>query len=119
MRNEIPCTCGHAEPHVVARVKLADESWLSVWSDGDLTGILGMRLRGLGTPRRPWKRSARISAVRLLQNDLCRFDRKEIPRLIHIAEKTYSHTWSSDDMRRQFVLSRFFTEKKEAATNED
>jgi len=101
------CSCGCAEPHVVAQRETADGVRLSIWSDAAVThGRLGRVLVGLGAPRSRFAQRARAAAVRLLMDEVGILDINEIAPAIKAAEKTYAHTWSSDDARRAFVLHK-------------
>lgn len=42
------CSCGEAEPHVIAERRTADGIRVCFWSDGDITGGMGIYPRGVG-----------------------------------------------------------------------
>lgn len=101
-----PCSCGCAEPHKIATRTTADGVQVEVWSDGSITRR-GIYLRGLGAVRSCWAVASRVRAVRLMMGDFSAFDAAEIPALIKACAATYTSTWSSEESRRLFVLSRF------------
>lgn len=107
------CSCGCGKPHAIAGRDTADGERVTVWSDGAVTqGRFGAWLPGLGQPRSRWGASTRAQATRLLMNDFGALDFAEIPCAIKLAQATYAHTWSNDDDRRRWVLSRVKLKKE-------
>lgn len=102
-RAEFPhCSCGCIEAHRIARRETFNGKGVEVWSDGTLTQQ-GVYLRGLGLPKSHWSRRVRALAVRLVMDDLGLYTTAEIPAVIKIAERTFAHTYSSEDARRVHV----------------
>lgn len=78
------CSCGEAEDHVVMRRNTADGITVCLWSDGGVTGLLGMRLRGV--PARP-RRPDALAVGRLFMGEVCLFDQAELGSLYVAAKK--------------------------------
>lgn len=102
-RPEFPhCSCGCREAHKVARRETFDGKRVELWSDGSITQQ-GVYLRGLGTPRYRWAQAWRIRAVRLIADDVGLYTAAELPAVVKIAERTFAHSYSTEDARRSHV----------------
>lgn len=103
------CSCGCTAAHIILTRETFDGITVSIWSDGALTtgrSKLGVLVRGLGQPRSNYARGARRAALKAIADDLGILALSEIPAAVKIAEKTFAHTWSSEDARRAFIRTR-------------
>lgn len=72
-----------ARAEVIARGETSDGMAVLLWSDGDLTGALGVRIKGAWRKgRSEAQRAERVRAGFVLMGELCLFDRSELPALI-------------------------------------
>ena len=82
------CSCGNPTPHVIARRTTCDGRTVCLWSDGDLTQILGIRIPGLGKPRGENSRQANRAII----DDVCLYDLNEIPAKVKQLRKQLLRT---------------------------
>ena len=83
------CTCGEPEPHVIAHRLTYDGIGVNLWSDGAITGVLGLKLRGVPI-RRPKTQEAadRLrKAGWLALGEVCIRKVDELPGLLEAADK--------------------------------
>lgn len=82
------CTCGCAEPHVVMSRMTADGLIVELWSDGPVTGAVGLGLPGIPMrrPRTPEALRVALKAGRLLLGEVCIHDRADLADLYAAAE---------------------------------
>ncbi|MCH8517911.1 MAG: hypothetical protein LAT68_16535 [Cyclobacteriaceae bacterium] len=73
--DNMTCSCGNPEPHVIARRQTYDGREVNLWSDGDLTQLLGIRIPGLGMPRSDASRRANMEVIK----NVCLYNLNEIP----------------------------------------
>jgi hypothetical protein len=86
------CTCGEPEPHVIAHRLTYDGIGVNLWSDGAITGVLGLKLKGVPI-RRPktQEAAARLRKVGMLAlGEVCIRKVDELPALIKAADKAAS-----------------------------
>lgn len=81
------CTCGEAKLHVIARGLTADGLRVQLWSDGAVTGQLGVALPGLGLrcPSLTEEQALRAGWLAIEQAPL--YDLAEIPALVKASRK--------------------------------
>lgn len=80
-----PCSCGDAEPHVIARRMSADGAIVKLWSDGAVSSGLGFTiLRGVRSGRR---HELALRAAWLLADEVCLYDRGELGFLARMARR--------------------------------
>ena len=97
------CTCAEVRDHIVACRATADEHTVAAWHSGALTlgsTRLGFMVTGLGRPRSSYSRSVRRRAVALVLDSIPLFDLRELPTLVHAAEKTFRYNYDTEDSRR-------------------
>lgn len=105
MTTETICSCGNPETHKVATRETADGFKVTIWSDGGLTvSYLHHYVRGLGNPRTNYGRTNRKRSVKLLMDSFGLMNLKEISRAIKLAERSYAHTYDTEDSRRLHVI---------------
>jgi hypothetical protein len=82
------CTCGCVEPHVVMSRTTADGLIVELWSDGPVTGAVGLGLQGIPMrrPRTPEALRVALKAGRLLLGEVCIHDRGDLADLYAAAE---------------------------------
>lgn len=82
------CSCGNPTPHVIARRTTFDGREVCLWSDGDLTQLLGIRIPGLGMPRSENSRRANRAVI----DDVCLYNLSEIPTKVKQLRKSLLRT---------------------------
>ena len=93
------CSCGLAEEHVVAKRTCCDGLIVELWSDGDVTCILGRGLRGIGLPRTAEAKRANLRAARAIINDACIVTRGEFVEMLKRARAAARRNLSTDEIR--------------------
>lgn len=86
---QVFCTCGEPEPHVIAHRLTYDGIGVNLWSDGAITGVLGLKLRGVPIRRPKTKEAAdRLrKAGWLALGEVCIRKVDELPALLKAADK--------------------------------
>jgi hypothetical protein len=84
------CSCGCREAHVVAERRTADDVAVCLWSDGEVTGRLGIYPRGLGKLRTSSDRY--LCAGWLALNEVCMYEWSEVAQLVRTTRKAYAQT---------------------------
>lgn len=96
------CSCGDAEPHIIARRSTYDGKHVLLWDDGGLTWALGYAIRGSSRPRtEAGVRLARI-AGRLVLGDVCLYHADDVPDLIRAARWAAARGALPGDMRKRY-----------------
>ena len=80
-------------PDVRVRRQTADDKILIFHPDGQITKVLGSRLKGIGVPRTKWDRSMDYLIADWLQGDSELYVMDEIPDVIHAARQ-FLKTWN-------------------------
>lgn len=77
------CSCGKTESHIVATRRTMDNIRIHLWSDGDVTGGLGITIdRGRALP---------MAAARSFLETATLFSWEELPALLKHARKAIKH----------------------------
>lgn len=86
---QVFCTCGEPEPHVIAHRLTYDGIGVNLWSDGAITGVLGLKLRGVPIRRPKTKEAAdRLRmAGWLALDEVCLWKVDDLPALLKAADK--------------------------------
>lgn len=77
------CTCGRTDDHVIAERQTFDGVRVCIWSNGDLTGALGIYPRDIGKTHG----ASQIRVARLIQDEISMYDWAELADLIKMARK--------------------------------
>lgn len=101
MIQSIPCSCGHAERHVLARRQTFDERHLDLWSDGSITNYFGQHLHGLPTGRSPSREKLDAGWLFMGWVELFNFD--EAPMLWRAALTVAKRGGQPGDVRDEFA----------------
>jgi hypothetical protein len=82
MNNILPtcCSCGDAKPHKVAERRTMDGATVVFWSDGLVTGRMGVGLIQAGA-HSTWGAFVRRTTSEALRDEVCLFDWLELPKL--------------------------------------
>lgn len=78
------CTCGRTDDHVIAERRTLDGVLVCAWSNGDVTGVLGMWPRGIGRTK---MNATQKRAAQLLLDEVCLYDWSELGDLIKTARR--------------------------------
>lgn len=83
------CTCGEPEPHVIAHRLTYDGVGVNLWSDGAITGVLGLKLKDVPIRRPKTQEDAdRLRKVGWLAlGEVCIRKVDELPALLKAADK--------------------------------
>lgn len=101
------CTCGTDMTHELARRRTADGFTVVLWSDGAVTGILGMDVH-VRAPRNPGRVSLCVEAGWLAFGEVEFFDRAEVGDLVRMAR------WALEQVSlapREFLRRRMAGER--------
>lgn len=85
---------------IIARRQSADDKTVALWSDGAITGGLGIYIKGSPCARTEAARVEALTAGWLVMGDVCLYDFSEVPSLIAAARKTARAGGDAGDMRR-------------------
>ena len=96
---ETTCSCGRTEEHVVAKRTCYDGLIVELWSDGDVTCILGRGLPGIGMPRTAEAKRANLRAARAIFDDACIVTRGEFVEMLKRARTAARRNLSTDEIR--------------------
>lgn len=83
---------------IIARAETADGKRIVLWSDGQLTQILGIYIPGIGKPRNT---ELALRAAYMVLGDASLYTMSEIPRLYRAAKKA----GNVGEMRSRFAAS--------------
>lgn len=72
---------------IIARRRSADDKIVALWSDGAITGGLGLYIKGSPCARTEDARVEALTAGWLVMGDVCLYDFDEVPDLIAAARK--------------------------------
>jgi hypothetical protein len=102
------CSCGNNEDHVIARRRTADDKVILFWSDGGVTGMMGVDLYGRG-PRDPGRKNDYLKAAWLLAGEVELYDRTEVKRAVKVARRAIQQLSLSpvEYFRRVMAGARF------------
>jgi hypothetical protein len=81
-----PCSCGCAEPHEVARRKTANGVTVVLWSDGGVSGVMGMHVWGEAA-RSSERHAAYMRGGWLLMEEVGLYESKDLRRLVKTARR--------------------------------
>lgn len=101
-----PCSCGGPHPHEVAWRPTLDGVHIHLWSDGPVTGAMGVGLQGIPIvrPRTPEAQHQALVAGRLLLGEVCIYDLSDLPTVYAAARKAAAKDGlpgtMRDEMRR-------------------
>ncbi len=102
------CSCGNREPHVTARRATLDGKTVEIWSDGAITGRMGLGLFG-DRPRDPGNLPRYRRAADLLKEEVCLYEMSELRKLVLVARRAISQLslQPMDYLRRVMAGERF------------
>lgn len=84
------CSCGEKGPHIIARRRTMDGVEIEFWSDGGVTGRLGIYPKGLGPTR--GSSGTHLRAPQLIMGDVCLYDWAEIGPLVKAARRALTQS---------------------------
>jgi len=85
------CSCGESTSHVIARRETLDGVAVEFWSDGAVTGRMGVGFYG-DRPRAMGNRGAYLRAVKILIEEVSLYDRRELRLLVRTARRAVCQT---------------------------
>ena len=85
---------------IIARRQSADDKTVALWSDGAITGGLGIYIKGSPCARTEAACIEALAAGWLVMGDVCLYDFDEVPSLIAAARKIARAGGDPGDMRR-------------------
>jgi len=81
------CSCGTHEAHEVARRRTADNKGVILWSDGLVTGAIGIGIKGIGAARSAYERAKDVEAGWLAIGEVELYDLAEVAGLVRAARR--------------------------------
>ena len=99
------CTCGTTRPHVIARRSTADGVSLEFWSDGAVTGRMGMGLYG-GVPLKSENLPLYLQAAQLVAGEVCLYEASEVRQLVRVARQVLTTEQPLVELRRRMALAQ-------------
>lgn len=105
------CSCGTERPHVIGRRLTFDGNHVHLWSDGRVTGSLGVGLYG-APPRERRNLSRFIEAGWLALGEVELYDAKEVRTLLATARRAVGQRNfpALEYLRRQMAGQRFHSD---------
>ena len=103
-----PCSCGETKPHEIARRQTADGITVVFWSDGAISGRLGLNL--IARPAATRFQLARVlRANALVADEACLYDWSELRRLVKTARRAFEQVClpAESYVRRSMAGERF------------
>ena len=99
------CTCGRTDPHVIARRRTADDYTVCAWSDGPVTAVLGLGIRGVPIvrPRTPGATETAIRAGALTLGEVELWTWDELPALYAACRKVAAKGGDPGDVRAELA----------------
>lgn len=96
------CSCGKTEPHIIARRTTADAVLVYFWSDGSVTGCLGVN--HIARPGRGKRKTyLALEANRLAMEEVGLHDWRRMPELIAHARAAVAQTFTRP---RTYLVNR-------------
>jgi len=91
------CSCGCDTAHVIARRNTFDGRELQFWSDGDVTLVMGFRIRGIGPAKSRYAIDRDIEAGRVLASMATLLDFAEVARAFNVLRNLIDRSrWDCD-----------------------
>lgn len=108
MAKQNVCTCGCTEAHEVARRQTADGVTVAFWSDGCVSGIMGLNVQAW-PPRSAFATRRAIEANRIVADEVCLYDWSEVRSLIRTARRSLEQVClaPADYIRRSMAGETF------------
>lgn len=99
--NPYSCACGETSAHEVSNRKTADGTGVVLWSDGAVTGRMGLKLPGVPMvrPRTETGASVALAAGWLLMGEIGLYDLDEVPGLYGACRWAATRNGTPGDVR--------------------
>jgi hypothetical protein len=83
----VACSCGEARVHILTKKKTADDRIVQIWSDGCVTGALGIGVSGVGASKSRREQRLDVEAAWLLASEIELYDYAELPKAVQVARR--------------------------------